>query len=322
MPEKLNQKGVIQFFLPLLILTIVSGSLFITSNIQTTTKFDSNVQGVLIARDNDDSSSGSSNSGQSEDNKKAEEQRHEAEKKEQERIYEAQKDEQERIREEKKKEERRGEGAKFEIEIRNNNVKTKIKSEDNRLKIKTEVEDEDEFELEDEDENEGSESAEEELDDLRSISKFPLRIDSSTNQLIMSKNGVERVLTILPEHAVLNMLRAHLKKGLGPKFFSDATQSANPSAIPTGSPSASPTESPSDESESTKSAELTILENEITLEEKDGQVIYKVPAKKHLKLLGFIPITTNLTGFVSAENGSLIEEQQSLLSRVLDFLSP
>lgn len=148
-------------------------------------------------------------------------------------------------------------------------------------------------------------------DQLRSISKFPLRIDTQTNQLIMTKDGVERVLTVLPERAVQNMLRAHLKKGLGPKFFGEGT----PSASPTATPSAQPliTES---------STDITVLENQIELEERGGKPVYKIPAVKHLKLFGFIPISTQFTDFVSAETGNLVEEQQSLLARLLDLLSP
>lgn len=118
----------------------------------------------------------------------------------------------------------------------------------------------------------------------------------------MTKNGVERVLTTLPAKAVQNMLRAHLKKGLGPKFFQ-----ATASATPTATPSATPEEEPI----ASDSADITVLENQISLEEENGQIVYKIPAKKKLKLFGFIPVTSDLTGFVSAQTGILIEERQS-----------
>jgi hypothetical protein len=184
-----------------------------------------------------------------------------------------------------------------------NNPKIEVSRADTKNKIQ---------EQEDIEEDESTESAEqddeEEIQEPRVVSKFPLRIDVSTNQLIMTKNGVERVLTTLPEKAVQNMLRAHLKKGLGPKFF-QATSSATLSAAPEEEPIAS------------GSADISVLENQVSLEEENGQMVYRIPSKKKLKLLGIIPITTDLTGIVSAQTGVLIEERQSFLSRILDLLS-
>lgn len=202
-------------------------------------------------------------------------------------------------------------------------TKNKIEKQEEKVINKKEIIDDELEDEEVEDEDEASESAESEdsgeIKDLRAISKFPLRIDTSTNQLIMTKDGVERVLTTLPAKAIQNMLRAHLKKGLGPKFF-QATASAQPS--PTATSSATPSATPSEEPIATESANITVLENQISLEEDNGEIVYKIPAKKQLKLFGFIPVTTDLTGFVSAQTGVLIEEKQSLLARILDLLSP
>lgn len=204
------------------------------------------------------------------------------------------------------------------VTTKNKNEKQKDKVINKKEILDEELEDE---KLEDDElEDEASESAEleesEEVKDLRAISKFPLRIDLATNLLIMTKNGVERVLTALPAKAVQNMLRAHLKKGLGPKFF-QATPIGTPSASPTATPSASPSEEPI----ATESANITVLENQISLEEDNGQIVYKIPAKKQLKLFGIFPVTTDLTGFVSAQTGALIEERQSFLARILNLLS-
>lgn len=299
-----NQKGAIHLFLPVVILGVAA--VIVSTNIQTTTRYSNQVQGIFIAKqtnggnsesnrlDNPGNSNSSGNQGRSEE-------------------------------------------AKLKQETRTNNEPTKTDIKEDQIRTKTfqgttnirvqQKKNESLTETETEDEEaSGSSDQGGTLQELRSISKFPLRIDLATNQLIMTKNGVERVLTVLPAKAVQNMLRAHLKKGLGPKFFEGATPSATPIATSSASPSpassATPSASPTEEPVASESAEITVSAGQITLEESDGQFVYKIPAKKHLKLFGFIPVTTNFTGFVSAETGALIKEQQSLLSRILDLLSP
>lgn len=291
-----NQKGAVHLLLPVIILVVIS--LVALNKVQTTTKFpDSQVQGVIARSENSKAVLPANKVNPAVEKNKP------------------------------------NTTVEDKAKIEPTKSTTKIKNEKQEEKVinKKEIID-DELENEEEgDENEASESSEptesEEINELRAISKFPLRIDTSTNQLIMTKNGVERVLTTLPAKAVQNMLRAHLKKGLGPKFFqasASASPIGTPSATPTGTPSASatPSASPTEEPIATESADITILENQISLEEENGQIVYKIPAKKKLKLFGIFPITTDLTGFVSAQTGVLIEEKQSLLSRILDLLSP
>lgn len=278
----INQKGVIQLFVPAAVLILLV--LGVTaSSITTTTNFPASPQ-VL---------------GENEAAKKAAEQAKEAAQKKAEQIKESS-NIKVQIQTEGNKKEIEAEtstGQKIKVKVEDDGA-GKIEIEQNKQKLKYELEDE----------NEASESAE--VQQLRSISKFPLRIDPSTNQLIMTKNGVERVLTVLPTKAVQNMLRAHLKKGLGPKFFEDATSSATPSGTTTEEPT------------TTESAGVTVLEDQISLEETDGQIAYKIPAIKKIKIFGIIPVNTNFNSFVSAETGTLIKEQQSLLSKILNFLSP
>lgn len=319
----ISQKGAVHLLLPIIVLVIAG--VFVSSNIKVGEKFpdDPNVQGVLVAKDEGSNGSASSGSGSSGSSGSV---RSESDHEQKEEV---------RTNEGRVKTEVRDDRAR--VEVRQGGIKERVEIRNGRVTSKTELEDEEEN-VEDEEENledgEDEEAGDEEEEGstpsshlvnlenrLRSIAKFPLRIDLSTNQLIMTKDGIERVLTVLPEHAVQNMLRAHLKKGLGPKFFG-VLPSATPSASPTASASATPEASPSAEPEATESAEITILESQIELEEKDGKPVYKIPALKHLRLLGFIPVTTQLTGYVSAETGTLLEEQQSLLSRILDLLSP
>ena len=321
-----NQEGVIHLFIPILILAVAT--LVIGANIPVFEKFSdgSAVQGVQLAKG--DNKGNSESEDESEDSRSDSEDRRGSS--EEVRLKQEIRTSDERIKTEIRED-------RVRVEVRQENVKTKIQQKENEILIKTEIESEDENEAtEAGDEDEATESADEDepVQELRAISKFPLRIDTATNQLILTKNGVERVLTILPAHAVQNMLRAYLKKGLGPKFFQgyspsstpsaspSASSSAEPSATPSGEPISTPSASPTEEPIATESAEITILESQITLEEKDGRVVYKIPAKKHLKILGLIPVDVNLTGFISADSGELLGEQRSILARILDFLSP
>lgn len=321
----MNQKGAVHLLLPIIVLVVAA--VFVSANVQTTQRLnnDQDIQGVLAEKGKNSNSSVDSNQ-VSTTNK-------EGSSKEV-KIKQEIRTSDERVKTEIREDKGRA-------DIREENTRTKLERRGNELLIKTKIESEEDEATEggsEDEEDEATELADEDEDDdegelvqeLRAISKFPLRIDLATNQLIMTKNGIERVLTVLPAQAVQNMLRAHLKKGLGPKFFRDLD--ASPSATPDGTPSATaspsaepsgtPSASPSEEPIASESADLTVLEDRITLEEIEGQSVYKIPAKKHLRLFGLIPITTNLTGFVSADTGVLIREQQSLLARILDLLSP
>lgn len=301
----MNQKGAVHLLLPTVVLVVAA--VLISANIQTSQRFnDQSVQGVLTEK----GGSGTSNPGSGNENKggpSAEV-----------RLKQEVRTSDERIKTEIKED-------RIRVDIRQENTKTKIQQRGNEFLIETKIESDDKSEAIEAGEDEATKSADEDegelIQNLRAISKFPLRIDTSTNQLIMTKNGIERVLTVLPAKAVQNMLRAHLKKGLGPKFFQTATSSAEPSATASAEPS-TPSASPPQQPVATEFAELTILEDQITLEEVDSQVVYKIPAKKHLRVFGFIPISTDLTDFVSAESGVLLKTKESLLARILDLLSP
>lgn len=299
-----NQKGAVHLFLPLLVLAAV---VIVSANIPTTKKYDSPVQGVYIARPGNGNDN--SNPGKPETATSSNQSSNQGERSEETKV---------------KQETKTTGGQQTKIELKGNetkrNLEGKIQQKGNSLVIQAEIK------------TASEEATSATLEDLRSVSKFPLRIDTTTNQLIMTKNGVERVLTVLPAKAVQNMLKAHLKKGLGPKFFAGATPSASAiataSATPSSTESASPTPdasataTPTEEPIATDSADIIVLSEQISLEENDEQFVYKIPAKKNLKVFGLIPVTTNLTGYVSAETGALIKEQESLLAKILDFLSP
>ena len=117
---------------------------------------------------------------------------------------------------------------------------------------------------------------------MEAETKFPLSVNLATNELIVTTPAGERVVTVLPDQAVQNMLAANVIDQLG----------------------------------------ATPEETGVTLGERQGVPVYEIPGVKQRKLLGFIPVTIEQTAIVSAETGELVAtEDVSLVERVVDLLS-
>src|SRR3989344_3158496 len=126
------------------------------------------------------------------------------------------------------------------------------------------------------------------------LSNFPLQVDLNTNQLIASTSAGSKILTVLPDQAVQNMLAANIISRLDPAFLQQAA----------------------------KSGDLTSISGVITLGERNGLPVYEIAGLRDQRLLGFIPVTTPVKVIVSAETGQTVTQEQSLLSNIIDFLSP
>lgn len=126
------------------------------------------------------------------------------------------------------------------------------------------------------------------------LSNFPLQVDLNTNQLIASTSAGSKILTTLPDQAVQNMLAANVISRLDPASLQQAA----------------------------KSGGLTAVSGVITLGERNGVPIYEIAGLRDLRLLGFIPITTPVRVIVSAETGQTVAQEQSLLTNLIDILSP
>lgn len=201
-------------------------------------------------------------------------------------------------------------GVTTEIEIRRGELKLKYKFEDGKLVLKVENETGEEVELEDDELEELEDEAENELEEedlaiqsvegnalavtknqVAAITDFPLSIDVGTNQLILSTPEGPRVVTVLPDQAVQNLLATGIINRVETPNTDTATQ-------------------------------LGAFTGVVKLEIRNNDIVYKVNGVKTHRMLGFIPISTDTTAFVSANSGTVVEQQRSVLANVVDFLSP
>lgn len=126
------------------------------------------------------------------------------------------------------------------------------------------------------------------------LSSFPLQLDLNTNELIASTPAGSKTLTTLPDQAVQNLLAANVISRLDPAVLQQAAEQGS----------------------------LTSVSGVIALGEINGVLAYEIAGLRDHRLLGFIPITTPVTVFVSAETGQTVAQEQPLLSTIVDLLSP
>lgn len=201
---------------------------------------------------------------------------------------------------------------KARIEVRSGGVKVRYELKDGQLVVKVENEAGEELELEDEEIEQIEDEVEEELEDdgikiasaagklavvknkFAASTNFPLSINPDTNELIVTTPAGQKVVTILPDQAVQNMLATNVISRLGTQAIVDAAlqnQVASASAI-------------------------------IALGVRNNVPIYEIPGIRDFRLLGFIPVSAPVTAVVSAETGKLVTAEQPLLTRIVDLLSP
>lgn len=150
---------------------------------------------------------------------------------------------------------------------------------------------------------------------------YPLSINSETNELIVSTPAGTRVVTILPDAAINNMLRR------GVLDIVDATGSGTPTDDSESTPSAAPDPIDNDATNSTEaldSSNLPELDDEpVILTTTDtGELVYEVNGLKNKKILGLIPVGISKKVQVSAESGEVVDEEiQGFWSRILNVIS-
>jgi len=201
---------------------------------------------------------------------------------------------------------------KIKIEVRRDNLKLKYVAKNGEVRLEAEDERGKEAKLEDDEREEVEAEIENELENekveiraegniqtvvknkIGAETKFPLSIDVSTNQLIVTTPAGQKVVTVLPDRAVQNMLKAKVMDKV--KTVEGSTSEA--------------------------SSAQGEFEGNVKLEMRKGELTYKVRGEKTHRVFGILPISTETTAFVSADTGELVAQEQSLLSRLLAALSP
>ena len=200
------------------------------------------------------------------------------------------------------------------VEVIEGGVKVRLEQKDGRFRVKVENED-GQTVAEVEPEGEELLRIEERLDkgviriatasagrftvarnNLTATTAFPLSVDLTTNQLTVTTPAGPRVVAVLPDQAVKNMLAAQAVDRVGGLEFVEVVRQASPSP--------------------TFAQAVTLVADRL------GQPVYVVAGLKTHRLLGFLPISLPRTVTVSAETGALTEVRQSLWARLVDFLSP
>ena len=128
---------------------------------------------------------------------------------------------------------------------------------------------------------------------VAALTNFPLSINIETKELIVTTPAGQKIVTVLPDEAVANLL---------------VTGIIN--RVETAS------------SDATTQGQLGALTGVVKLEIRNNEVVYKVKGTKTHRMFGFVPIDTQTTAFVSVNGGMVVAQQRSVLANVVDFLSP
>lgn len=162
---------------------------------------------------------------------------------------------------------------------------------------------------------------------------FPLQVNLDTNELIVTTPKGSKVVTILPDKAVENMLAAKVLDQLGGKggLVWLAQQETLRAATASGEIATGSGEIATESGEiATGSAEMeeTVIDpgetvnNVIDLEiEEDGTLTYHIEGYKNAKFLGMVKVQLKRVAVVSAETGALVRVNQDFVTRLLDLFS-
>lgn len=213
-------------------------------------------------------------------------------------------------------------GQKIKTKVEDDGT-TKIEIEHNKLKIKYEVrngqviraaEDEDgeEVELDDDELDELEDEMEEELEDdgikiatgsagqltfaknnIAATTNFPLTIDVRTNQLIVTTPAGQKVVAVLPDQAVRNLLATGV--------INEIDSTGGGTAVPN---------------------ELGSVSSVVEFKIRNDEPVYEVNGQKTYRLFAVFPVSRPITAVVSAETGDVVGTEKSFLTNIIDLLSP
>ena len=188
------------------------------------------------------------------------------------------------------------------IEIEHNDYKIKYELQNGQVVTKTEDGKGEEVELENEEMEDLEDEVENELEDdgikiategsgrltfedsrISASTNFPLSIDVGTKQLVVNTPAGQKIVTVLPDEAVNNLLMSGIISKLNNRIKTKAN-----------------------------------LEFKI----RNNEPVYEIDGLKTYRLFALIPVSRPLLVVVSSETGEVITTEKSFLTNAVDFLSP
>lgn len=130
---------------------------------------------------------------------------------------------------------------------------------------------------------------------LGAITDLPISVSLQTNQLIVSTQDGSRVVAVLPDQAIENLLREKILDKIGGLKVEEILSEASPSSA------------------FAQAVELKV--------DSGGEPVYEILGSKLFKVLGFWPVSLPRKIVVSAQTGAVEKVQESFLSRFLNLFS-
>lgn len=202
----------------------------------------------------------------------------------------------------------RVEDGRTRIEVVEGGNKLKFEQKDGRVRLKVETETGEEIELEEDDEVTIEARTEDEELRLRAafsktiiqrlrvqaLTSLPISVNLETNELTVTTPAGVRVVTVLPDQAVANMLAANtIDKVVGDEEATALLRQAN----------------------------IEPLRHVLELKIHARGPVYEVRGEKEIRFLGFWRLKVKKTVLVSAETGEVVKTDQSFIDRFLTSLS-
>lgn len=202
----------------------------------------------------------------------------------------------------------RVEDGRTRVEVVEGGNKLKFEQKDGRTRLKVETETGGEVELEEDDEI--TIEARTEDEDLRlrvalnqtiiqrlrvqALTSLPISVNLETNELTVTTPAGERVVTVLPDQAVANMLAANA--------IDEVAGDEEATAL-------------------LRQADIEPLRHVVELKIHAKGPVYEVRGEKEIRFLGFWRLKVEKTVLVSAETGEVVKTDQSFIDRFLTSLS-
>ena len=186
-----------------------------------------------------------------------------------------------------------GKNNNYQLEIKNENGQVSVTAKDtngNEVQLRTNSLEKINEALKNSDVQVGTSSANEltiRNGNVEAKTNFPLSINPTTNTLTVTTPAGVKDVAVLPQPAVQNLIQQGV--------ISQVTTTTT----------------------ATNGAQL----QQVTLGLLNNQPVFRVIGVDNKKLLGLLPVDINKTAYVSAQNGQVVQTNESFVSSLIDLLS-